>query len=152
MDLSNYNIDLSCLDVPTDPEGSSKWLHWNRTPMGVKSSPYSAIKCMHFAEEIIRGDRKDPDNVFRWDHVRLNLPGQDDYDPSLPWVSKVKVLEDGSVVLAADMHVFCDDLRPTGGTKKESWKAGCRAASKINWLGLQDASRKRRDARINPGA
>ena len=33
VDLSNYDIDLSALDVPIDPEGSSKWLHWNRSPM-----------------------------------------------------------------------------------------------------------------------
>ena len=152
VDLSNYNVDLTSLEVPTEPEAAKTWMSWNRIAMGLKWSPYQAVKSMHFAEEVIRGDRKDPANVFRWDHVRLNLPGQDDYEPSLPWVSKVKILEDGSTVLAADLHTFMDDLRPCGSTKEESWRAGCRAASKINWLGAQDAARKRRDARLDPGA
>ena len=79
---------------------------------------------MHFTEEEIRGDPADPSNVFRWDKVRLNLPGQADYDHSLPWVSKVRILDDGTAVMAADLHTFMDDCRPCGSTKKEAWQAG----------------------------
>ena len=46
--------------------------------MGLHSSPYQAVKSMHFAEEVIRGDPMDTTNVIHWDKVRLNLPGQDD--------------------------------------------------------------------------
>ena len=53
--------------------------------------------------------------------------------------------------IAADLFTFVDDLRPTGKDKPESWKAGRRAASVLNWLGLQDAPRKRRDSRQDPG-
>ncbi len=136
VDLTNYDLDLSSLEVPVDPAEVKAWVSWNRIAMGLKWSPYQAIKSMHFAEEVTRGDRKDPNNVFSWDRVRLNLPGQPVYDPSLPWVSKVKDLEDGTVAVAADLFTFCDDLRPVGATKKEGWKAGSSAASIINWLGL----------------
>ncbi len=152
VDLSNYDLNLSSLDVPVDPAEVKTWVSWNRIAMGLKWSPYQAIKGMHFAEEVIRGNRKDPDNVYRWDRVRLNLPGQPDYEPALPWVSKVKILEDGSAVIAADLHTFMDDMRPCGATKKEGWLAGRKAASIINWLGCQDASRKRRDSRQDPGS
>ena len=152
VDLTHYEVDLASLEVPVDPTEIKKWVSWNRIAMGLKWSPYQAIKGMHFAEEVIRGDRKDKNNIFRWDRVRLNLPGQSDYNPSLPWVSKVKDLAEGQVVVAADLFTFCDDLRPVGATKKEGWKAGSRSASIINWLGCQDAARKRRDSRQDPGA
>ena len=84
VDLHNYQVDLTSLEVPTDPEAAKTWISWNRITMGLKWSPYQAIKSMHLAEEVIRGDRKDPKNIFKWDRVRLNLPGQDDCDPSLP--------------------------------------------------------------------
>ncbi len=61
-------------------------------------------------------------------------------------------MADGQVVIAADVFTFCDDLRPVGATKKESWHAGSRAASIDNWLGCQDAARTRRDSRQDPGA
>ena len=48
---------------------------------------------MHFVGEVFREARKDPTNVFHWDYVRLNLPGHDSYDPTLPWVSRVKDME-----------------------------------------------------------
>jgi hypothetical protein len=80
--------------------------------------------------------------------VRLNLPGDKGYDPNLPWVSKVR--EDGRI--AADLFTFVDDLRPTGPGKKEAWEAARRVGSILSWLGLQDASCKRRDSSQAPGA
>ena len=76
---------------------------------------------MSFAEERIRGNRKDPVNIFRWDRVRLNLPGSKEYDPKLPWVSKVRKEDD---MIAADLFTFMDDFRPTGPSKREAWLAG----------------------------
>ena len=43
----------------------------------------------------MKGDRLDDDNVFKWENMILDLPGLDLYDPSLPWVYKVR--EDGSI-------------------------------------------------------
>jgi hypothetical protein len=117
--------------------------------MGFKSSPYQCVQAMGVAEEVICGDRLDLKNVFRWDRVRMNLPGMVEYDPSLPWVSKVRNNDER---IAADLFTFVDDLRPTGGSKKDTWWAARQAASTLNHLGIQDAARKRRDSSQSPGA
>jgi hypothetical protein len=106
---------------------------WQRAAMELCSSPYQAVQAMGVAEEIIRGDRSDPTNVYRWDSVKLNLPGSAEYDPNRPWVHKVR-LEDGRI--AADLFIFVDDLRPTGSSRKEAWLAARRAASILNYLGI----------------
>jgi hypothetical protein len=100
-------------------------------------------------EEVIEGDPKDPDNVFRYDQVELNLPGSKDYDPSMPWVHKLR-LSDGKI--AADLLIFVDDARPTGPTEEECWKATQRFASMCNHFGIQDAPRKRRPPSLDAGA
>ncbi len=104
---------------------------------------------MGIAEEVIRGDPADASNVFRWDRVELNLPGSEGYDPSRPWVAKYRS-EDGHI--ASDLFIFVDDLRPTGPSKEEAWLAARRAASTLNYLGIQDAPRKRRESSQSPGA
>jgi hypothetical protein len=81
--------------------------------------------------------------------VRLNLPGSNDYDPSKPWVSKIR-LEDEQI--AADLFILVDDMRPTGPSWKECWLAARRAGSKLNYLGIQDAPRERCDSSKSPGA
>jgi hypothetical protein len=116
--------------------------------MSVKSSPYQAVSALTVADEIIQGDHLQEGNIFEWMRVRLNLPGDLDYDPNLPWVSKVR--EDGRI--AANLFTFVDDLRPTGPGKKNCWRAARRAGSVLSWLGIQDASRKRRDSSQPPGA
>jgi hypothetical protein len=79
------------------------WEKWVRAAMGLKSSPYQAVQGILVAKEVILGDRTDSGNVFRWDDVRMNLPGASDYDPALPWVSKIR-LEDGNI--AADLFIY----------------------------------------------
>ncbi|CAB9525841.1 unknown protein [Seminavis robusta] len=147
VDLTPYDLDLS--EVGPQPSSKHVVVSWNRIAMGLTWSPYQAVLSMHFAEEVMRGDRTDKSNVFTWDKVRLNLPGMASYTPHLPWVSKVRGDKDK---VAADVFTFVDDLRPCGADAKESWSAGRKAASTINWLGCQDAPRKRRDSRPDPGA
>jgi hypothetical protein len=103
VDLTNY--------CPTDDQEAKVWETWQRAAMGLRSLPYQAVQAMGVAEEVIRGDRKDSQNVYRWDFVRMNLPGSEGYDPSKPWASKIRS-EDGNI--AADLFIFVDDLRPTG--------------------------------------
>jgi hypothetical protein len=137
-----------------DNDGNNKtpkllWERWVRAAMGLKSSPYQAVQGMLVVKEVILGNRRDPNNVFRWDEIRMNLPGSATYDPSLPWVSKIR-LEDGRI--AADLFIYVDDVRLTGSTSKECRDAGRRAASIANSLGIQDAARKRRFSSRKPGA
>ena len=115
--------------------------------MGLKSSPYASTRAMALALEVIKGDRHDPVNVFRWERAVLNLPGSSDYDPSKAWVRRIR--DDGT--LAADVKVYVDDLRPTGPTALECWKAAQQLSSRAAFLGLQDASRKRRPPSLEPG-
>ena len=98
--------------------------------------------------EIIKGNRKDPNNPFKWDYVELNLPSSENYDPSQPWVSKR--MKDGN--LPSDCFVFVDDGRVPGRTQKTCNQSTRRVASVMNHLGEQDASRKRRGASQHSGA
>jgi hypothetical protein len=142
VDLTEYTDDV-------DELGQIVWEVWQRCAMGLKPSPYQAVQAMMVAEETIRGDPKDPKNPYRWDVVRMNLPGKTDYDPTLPWVSKIRL---GDNCIACDVVIFVDDLRVTGPTKSEAWQASQRAAALLNHLGIQDAPRKRRDGSQAPGA
>jgi hypothetical protein len=64
--------------------GEVLWECWARAAMGLKSSPYQAVQAVLVAKDYVLGDHQDSNNDFRWDKVRLNLPGSVGYDPSLP--------------------------------------------------------------------
>jgi hypothetical protein len=125
-----------------------RWERWTRCAMGLRTSPYQAVQGMLWAMERVFGDRDAEANVFAWKHMRLNLPGDDDYDPTLPWVFKSK--RDGS--MAPDVHVYVDDIRCSGRTELECWRASQRVSSVLASLGLQDAARKRRPPSQKAGA
>ncbi len=83
--------------------GKARWYHWVRMLMGFKPSPYISVKRTLIVEEIVRGDRHHVDNLSHWTTTRLNLPGSVGYDPSKPWLSKIRA--DGRV--AADSVLVC---------------------------------------------
>ena len=123
-------------------------MSWSRCAMGLKISPYSTVRCMMMAEEVVLGRRDDQNNPFRWDRVTLNYPGRADYDPSMPWVYKVR--QDGT--LAAEFYSYVDDARNGGPTEVECWQGSRRIGSTFSYLGIQDAARKRREPSQTPGA
>ena len=143
VDVTNYFPELANI------EGATVWLRWGRCGMGFTNSPYVAVQGITVAEEVFMGDRRDRTNVFRWDEVVLNLPGSAGYQPNKPWVCKIRS-EDGEI--ACDVFIYVDDLRPVGPTEEECWLASRRVGSLLNWLGLQDAARKRRPPSQEPGA
>ena len=124
------------------------WEAWTRCAMGLTTSPYQATQNAQRVKRIIFGDRLDPTNVFGWVDVRINLPGDPDYDPSVPWISKIR--ENGDI--AADVHPYVDDLRETAPTEEEAWLAASKMAKGAAYFGLQDAARKRRAPSKTPGA
>ena len=69
-------VDLSRF-VPKDGK-RNRWVCWHRSGMGLKTSPYQACQAMMVVEEVVKGDRKDDKNPFRWDKVVWNLPGSKD--------------------------------------------------------------------------
>jgi hypothetical protein len=85
------------LDMLEDGSSTQVWAQWDCCClMGFKPLPYNAIKLMLWAEDMVRGDWLDPGNPFCLDKVVENLPGTPSYDPSMPWVYKVMVFEDGT--------------------------------------------------------
>ena len=145
---SHAGVDLTQA-FPEEAAGNEGRLKecWTRMLMGFAPSPYFVTKDMLIVEKLVRGDRWDGDNVFRWVNVVLNLPGLDRYDPSLPWVYKVR--EDG--LIAADAFWYIDDGRPIAGTAWEAWQAARKIGCTLCYLGLQDASRKRTEVSTTPG-
>jgi hypothetical protein len=54
--------------------------------------------------------------------------------------------------IAGDIIGFVDDLRSSGRAEEESWQISRQVASRLQYLGIQDAPRKRRPPVQNPGA
>ena len=148
----NYFLDEDLREyagVDVREIGGAKWERWERTLMGFRSSPYVCTQTFAWGDAIIRGDRKDRDNPLRWDEVIMNLPGSQDYDPSMPWVYKWDSVNER---LASDFACYIDDIRGLGGTESVCRATTRRVASYVNYLGQQDAPRKRRPPSKTPGA
>jgi hypothetical protein len=124
------------------------WERWSRCLMGFKPSPYNACRTFMWGEELIRGNPADKTLPFQYERIELNLPGDPFYDPTRPWVSKRR--DDGQI--ASDILSYVDDLRSSGASEELCKQATKRIASVVNYLGMQDAPRKRRIPSKNPGA
>jgi hypothetical protein len=149
-DLHEYcGVDLSPF-CPA-PKQRTRWERWVRCLMGLKVSPYLTIKGSLLGLEWILGDTTCPSNVFYWERVCLNLPGSPDYDPQLPWVSKVKTNSQNQEVLAALLVSYVDDLRVAGVSEFDCWKVMHHISSRLGFLGLQFAARKSRPRSFTPG-
>ena len=132
-------VDLRTLDLEGIRED---WRRWTRCFMGFTPSPYVTGRSSLYAEDVIRGDRDDPLNPFYWEKVVLNLPGSSAYDTTRPWVYKA-FCRDGAWIIAADFVYFVDDYRGTGYDEESCRRATRRLASVMQYLGEQDAARKR---------
>ena len=121
------------------------WMRWNRRPMGVRQFPYVTTRMCAIGLDYIKGNRADPTYVWAWHYVDLNLLGQSTYDPAQPWVCKRTI----SGAIAPDNYVFVDDGRQTTSSEDTCDRAKRSIASEGNFLGEQDASRKRRKASQN---
>jgi hypothetical protein len=84
-------IDLSLFKDPLGFAHVSKenfQLRWERCWMGFKPSPYYSTRFYYWAEEFAQRNRFAASNPLQWDEVRLNLPGSENFDPTLPRVMK----------------------------------------------------------------
>ena len=109
--------------------------------MGFKPSPEWACRFYYLAEEFIRGNELDENNPFYWDKIVLNVLGHPKFNPSLPNVIK---LNSKTNRIAGDLRAYVDDLRVVGYSLEHAWEISRRIASMIQYLGIQDAPRKRR--------
>lgn len=131
-------------------------LRWTRLFMGMRPSPYNAVRHYYWGEEFARGNPSRPSNPMGYDRVRLNLPGMSTYDPASPKVMKWRdgVTGDSkSGHVAGDVVTFVDDVRITGFSKANCWNVYRQFASRIQFLGMQNAPRKfRPPSQVNAGA
>ena len=88
-------------------DGTQLWECWHRMAMGMKPSPWVTIRLLSWMVEIVIGDVKEISNPFRWDSVRMNLPGAEDYNPALPRVVKWNERENAT---ACDCNFFATIL------------------------------------------
>ena len=114
---------------------------WSRLWFGFTSSPELSAMMYYLAEETIRGNHKNLKNPLRWDKVILNMVGGGNYDPSMPNVYKWDKVNSR---MAGDILSYVDDLRVLGFSLEHAWLIARWFASKMQTLGIQDASRKRR--------
>lgn len=140
------------VDVSPYLKECSTWMRWNRNFMGFKPSPYNTARMLTYANDVIRGDRHDPTNPFRWHSIALNLPGSPHYDPRKAWVMKLAHTPEGETVVAADFRDYVDDFRSIAASFGWCWFATCWIAKLLQYLGIQDAPRKRRPPMKQPGA
>jgi hypothetical protein len=131
------------------PKENSGWFRWTRNWMGARASPYSSVRFFYLAEEFCRGNHTDIDNPLRWDVIVLNLPGSPEYDPTKPRLYKWDAINHR---IAGDLSTFVDDLRISGQTIEHAWYIARVVSSRLQYLGIQDASRKRRPPTRSPGA
>jgi len=116
--------------------------------MGLRPSPNVSVRGMLWLKEESHGDPSDPEKVFRWERVGINLPGHEDYAPNKSWVSKRR----SNGTLAADSISFVKNICPTGPAEADARQASQVMAKQAAWRGIQDATRKRRDFSQTPGA
>ena len=148
----NYFLDEEVrryAGVDVSKLGADRWERWERTLMGLRPSPYVCTQSFGWCEDCIRGDRRDQSNVFHWDTVKLNLPGDQNYNPALPWVYR---WDESRKKMPGYFGSYIDDIRTIDASDQ-----GCRAVSRrvaawVNYLGQQDAARKRRPPSKEPGA
>jgi hypothetical protein len=70
------------------------------------------------------------------------------YNPSRPRVIKWGTMDDR---MAGDINSFVDDGRASGQTVEHTWSISRHVSSRLQYLGVQDASRKRRPPTRPPG-
>ncbi|KAI2491134.1 hypothetical protein MHU86_23420 [Fragilaria crotonensis] len=147
---------MSSLISGVESKGSNPLLlRWTRLFMGMRPSPYNAVRHYYWGEEFARGNPTKPGNPMGYDRVILNLPGMENYDPSLPKVMKWRNGTAGETEghVAGDVVTFADDVRVTGYSKSNCWDVYHQFASRIQFLGMQNAPRKfRPPSQLDAGA
>ena len=66
-------------------------LRWGRLFMGMRPSPYNAVRFYYWGEEFAIGNLRSLTNPFGFDRVSLNLPGMESYDPTRQKVDEMEL-------------------------------------------------------------
>jgi hypothetical protein len=134
-------IDISQFFSEEMKEGKlTSWEIWMCCAMGLKVSPNHAIRALLHVEEFLLGNPLNKVNPFHTSGVKLNLPGTESYDLTIPWFSLMQFDD----LLASILATFVDDERVHAASKKLAWNCVHQIATREAYLGIQDAARKRR--------
>ena len=79
---------------------------------------------------MIFGDTNDHNIPLKWQEVRFNLQSSKWYEPTLPWV--IKLRSDRNSV--NDILVYIDDVRAMGWCEWECWYSTFTFAFKCNYI------------------
>ena len=143
VDLTPFLLDLM-RDFPDLKKFvASKRLtaQFNRDFMGFRPSPEWSCRFYYLAEEFARGNELEDSNPLYWDKVVINVLGNSDFNPAFPNLMK---LDSRNNRIAGDIRAYVDDLRTVGYNLEQAWAIARRIASHLQYLGIQDAPRKRR--------
>ena len=137
-------VDISPLTLHLGTQLGTKLIRWNRLFMGMRPSPYNAVRFYYWGEDVIRGNPAKRNNPMRYDRIILNLPCMESYDPGSPKVMKWNdlALDNRGTPVAGDVITFVDDGRITGFSKENCHEVHRQFASRVQHLGMQDAPRK----------
>lgn len=99
--------------------------------------PYFVIKDLMELENMVNGNRRDSYNVFFFEKVILNLTGMSLYNPSRPWVYKIR----SDKRIASNLFFYMDDDKLNYFFALECWKAAKMIFQITSYLRIQDAYR-----------
>jgi hypothetical protein len=150
-DLQKYcGVDLSqIMDNKINVGAGPAVGVWTRNATGLRPTLYASVQGLLRAKQMVLGDHKDKANPYHWEWVYQNLPGDESYDPTLPWIAKIR---HESRQVAADVPIYVNNCCITAPTQDLAWLAARCMAKVCLWLGLQDAAQKRREPSTTPGA
>jgi hypothetical protein len=94
--------------LPSGKPSKFMGFRWSRLFMGMKPSPYNAVRFYYWGEEFVKGDLRDLSNPFGFDEVILNLPGMENYDTLKPKLSKWNSV---AKAVSGEVITFVDDVR-----------------------------------------
>ena len=139
-------VNVTGLDLE---EAVTDRYRWDRLWMGYTASPHNAVRHLEIGMEFVMGDPLELGNAFYWDKLVLNLPCTDSFNPGMPWIYK---LDSRVGRIACDQVKFMDDFRSTGYSVESCWQAGRQVASRLQFLGMQDAARKKKPPSLDAQA
>ena len=111
MDLGSY------LGYNKDQQVTPLWMRWLRLMMGLMLSPCAAMQVLLGASEVVKVGRSDLDNPFRWLNIRLDLPGDPRYSPTIPWIPNFLR---GTQDLDTDFTTYLYGSRLAAGSAEEA--------------------------------
>ena len=88
---------------------------WERTLMGLCSSPFTYTHNFGLSEDFISGDHLYPANTLGWDKVVLNLLVDRGYNPTKPWFYRFNSV---TSQMASFFTKYIDDIRKVYNSNK----------------------------------